>query len=101
MDIDVEKTERAEADLDRFINARSRQKNEANTEEELWRASERRVREKRRRENRQEWLDFYERMNRLHLGLAAEHADRRSRLMLEGGYEPDDAPEERGGADVS
>ncbi len=92
MDMDVEKTERAEADLDRFINARSRQKNEANTEEELWRASERRVREKRRRENRQEWIDYYGSMHRVHLGIAEGHARRRAQLMAEAGYEPEDEP---------
>jgi hypothetical protein len=90
---DVAAAERAERDLDAFINRRSRAKEKANAEEEMWRASERRVREKRRQLNRQAWLDFYEHMNRLHLGLAAEHADKRSRLMLEGGYEPDEAPD--------
>lgn len=92
--MDVDKIESVEASLDAFINARSKAKEKVNAEEDLWRASERRVREKRRQANRQAWLDFYEHMNRLHLGLAAEHADKRSRLMLEGGYEPDDEPPE-------
>lgn len=81
--MDVDKIEAVEKALDEFINARSRQKKEANAEEELWRASERRVREKRRRANRQAWIDHHGYMNRLHLGLANEHADKRSRLMLE------------------
>jgi hypothetical protein len=74
-------------DLDRARDQAARE--EENAEEELWRASERRVREKRRRANRQAWIDHHGHMNLLHLGLAAEHADKRSRLMLEGGYEPD------------
>jgi hypothetical protein len=98
---DVDKIEAVEASLDAFINSRSKAKEKANAEEELWRASERRVREKRRRSNRQAWIDHYGHMNVLHRSLAAEHADKRSRLMLESGYEPDDGPEERGVADVS
>jgi hypothetical protein len=76
MHIDVDKTEVAEKSLDAFINSRSKAKEKANAEEESWRASDRRVRERRRRENRQGWLDFYEHMSRLHLGLAAEHANK-------------------------
>ncbi len=89
---DVEKAERVEAELDAFVLKRSASQEKANKLEEAWAASERRVRAKRREQNRQAWLDFYERMNRLHLGLAAEHADRRSRLLAEGGYEPGESP---------
>ncbi len=98
---DVDATERAERDLDAFINRRSRAKDKANTEEELWRASERRVREKRRRVNRQEWIDYYGSMHRVHLGIAEGHARRRAQLMAEAGYELGDGLEERGGAAVS
>jgi hypothetical protein len=93
MDLDVEAVGRAEASIDAFINSRSKAKERANEEEALWKASERRVQQKRREANRQEWLRFYERMNHLHLGLAAEHADRRSRLLAECGYEPDEGPD--------
>jgi hypothetical protein len=80
---DVEAAERGEKSLDEFINRRSKQKKRANQEEELWRSSERRVREKRRRENQEAWIVHHGRMHLLYLELAAEHADRRSRLMLE------------------
>jgi hypothetical protein len=80
---DVESAEKAEKSIDEFINKRARDKAEANKEEEKWRAAVRRVREKRRRENRRLWIDHHGHMNLLHLGLAAEHADKRSRLMLE------------------
>jgi hypothetical protein len=89
---DVEAVEAAEASLDAFINKRARDKEKANEEEELWKASTRLVNEKRRRANRMAWIDYYGHMHRLHLSLAAENADKRSRLMLEGGYEPEEAP---------
>ena len=77
------KVEQAEQSLDSFINSRSRDKAKANEKEELWRASERRVQEKRRRENRQGWISFHGHMQSLHQGLAEEHASRRSRLLAE------------------
>ncbi len=89
---DVEAAERAEKSIDEFITRRARNKAEANEEEAELRAVARRIRDKRRRENRMAWIDYYEHMNRLHLSLAADHADRRSRLMLEGGYEPEESP---------
>jgi hypothetical protein len=81
--LDPVAAERAEKSIDEFINARSKAKEKANEEEALWRASERRVQERRRQANRQSWLAYYEHMSRLHTGLAAEHADRRSRLLAE------------------
>jgi hypothetical protein len=87
---DVAAIEKAERDLDAFINRHSRAKDKANAEEELWRASERRVWEKRRRANRQEWIDYYGSMHRVHLGIAEGHARRRAQLMAEGGYEPEE-----------
>ncbi len=88
--MDYEAVEAVEAQLDQFIEKRARESAEQRRVEAEWAISERRHRERRREANRQAWIDFYGHMNRLHLGLAAEHADRRSRLMLEGGHEPDD-----------
>jgi hypothetical protein len=88
---DVEAAEKAEAQIDQFISKRSRDKQEANRVEAAWAESECRVREKRRHANRLEWIDHYGKMNLLHLGLAAEHADKRSRLLLE--TKPDQGPE--------
>ncbi len=90
---DVEAAERVEAELDAFVLKRSREREEANAVEAAWAESERRVREKRRQANRKAWIDYFGHMNRLYLSLAADHADRRSRLMAESGYEPDDRPE--------
>ncbi len=89
---DVAAAERAEKSIDEFINKRARNKAEANKEEEELRAVARRIRDKRRRANRLEWIAHHGKMNLLHLGLAAEHADKRSRLMLEGGYEREESP---------
>ena len=87
--LDCEAAEAAERQIDQFIEKRAKDREEANQEEELWRASERRVREKRREENRELWIAFHGRQHRAFLDLAAHHADKRSRLLLEGGYDPD------------
>jgi hypothetical protein len=88
---DVQAAEKAEAQIDQFISKRAREKREANAVEAAWTESERRVREKRRQTNRQAWIDHYAHMHRLHLSLAAEHADKRSRVLLE--TKPDQGPE--------
>jgi hypothetical protein len=90
---DVEAAERAEKSIDEFINKRARDKAEANKEEEELRAVARRIREKRRRDNRKLWIDHHGVMNALHTGLALEHANKRARLLAESGYEPEDGPE--------
>jgi hypothetical protein len=90
---DVDAVEAAEASIDQFISKRAREKADADRVEAAWVESARRHRARRRERNRQEWLGFYEHMNRLHLGLAAEHADRRSRLLAECEYETDEAPD--------
>jgi hypothetical protein len=98
VEFDVVAAEQAEKSIDVFIerraSARSKGKSEANRLEEFWAASARFANAQRRRENLIAWIDYFGHMHRLHLRIAAEHADRRSRLMLEAGYEP----EEREGA---
>ena len=92
---DAAAAEKAEKSIDAFINSRSKTKARANEEEELWRASERRVQERRRRENREGWISFYGRMQAIHQGLAEEHASRRARLLAEDyhGTDPGRDPE--------
>ncbi len=90
--MDYEEVERVEAELDNFISKRSREREEANRTEAAWAESTRRVNEKRRRSNRMAWIDYFGHMNRLHLSLAADHADKRGRLMAEAGYEPEESP---------
>jgi hypothetical protein len=80
----VEAIERAEKSIDEFIIKRSRKRDERQERLEAeWAASDRRLRRERRRQLREEWAQFHMTMNRLHQGLADEHAARRSRLMLE------------------
>src|SRR4051812_34878742 len=67
--VDVDRIEAAEKSIDAFINSQSKAKTRANEEADLWKASERRVQEIRRRENREAWLEYYEMMNQLHLGI--------------------------------
>jgi len=90
---DVDTLEKAEAQIDAFIDKRAKERADANNLEEFWAEQDRRIREKRRPANRRAWIAHHGRMNLLHLGLAAEHADKRSRLMLEGGYEVDETPD--------
>jgi hypothetical protein len=90
MDLDVVATEKAEKSIDEFIDKRARDKAAANKEEEAWKASTRLVNEKRREANRRRWIEYHGDMHQLHLGIATEHADKRSRLMAEGEYEPEE-----------
>jgi hypothetical protein len=92
MDIDVDAIDRVEAELDAFIEKRAREKANANRVDEFWDEQDRRHRERQREENRRDWCDFHRQMQTLHLGLAAEHASRRSRLLAESGYELDETP---------
>lgn len=87
---DVEAAEKAEKSIDEFINKRARDKAAANKEEQEQQAAARRVRDKRRRENRQLWIAHHGHMHLLHTGLAAEHASKRARLLLEA--EPGESP---------
>ena len=81
--MDYEAIEAVEQQLDQFLEKRARESEKQRRIEAAWAESTRRVNEKRRRTNRQAWVDHHGHMNRLHLGLAAEHADKRSRLLLE------------------
>jgi hypothetical protein len=86
----VAAVEAAEASIDQFIEKRARDKAAANKEEEAWAASERKVRAKRREENRIAWIDYFGRMHHAHLGIAEDHARRRAQLLAERGYEPEE-----------
>lgn len=81
--LEAEHVERVEAELDQFIEKRARESKDANQLEELWAVTEREVREKRRREHRDQWLGFHDHMRALHSSLAAEHARKAAALQLE------------------
>ena len=77
--------ERAEKSLDEFINSRSKAKDKANTEADLWRISEIKHRERCREERRLAWycfhLDQAERLRRTMSALVAEHEAAAAKLQ--------------------
>jgi hypothetical protein len=78
--VDVE-TASAAASLDALIEKRSRQRDEANSIEEMWAASERKHKARVRQEHRELWIDYYRRMAESHALLSAEH-QRRARALM-------------------
>ena len=82
--LDPVATERAEKSIDEFINARSKAREKANNEEEAWKEFTRRVNEKRRRENRTAWVEYYRQLALSHHVLAALNAERASALEEQG-----------------
>jgi hypothetical protein len=79
---DVEAVERAEAELDNFINKRACEREKANEQEEFWADQERQHRERRREENRVAWYSYERHLERVHMGLAAEHRARAEQLEV-------------------
>jgi hypothetical protein len=81
--MDVASIEAAETELDAYsIERRSRQSSEQRRVEELWAISERRHRDRTRRENRAAWYAHHMSMCDLHRGLAGEH-ERKALKLLE------------------
>ncbi len=76
--------ERVEAELERFIEKRSRDRTKENALEEAWVASERRHLQKRREENAALWRSFHlgqaERLEQTAAALAASHRQRAAEL---------------------
>jgi len=81
---DVEAGERVEAELEHFIEKRSRDRTKENALEEAWVASERRHLQKRREENAALWCSFHlsqaERLEGTAAVLAASHRQRAAEL---------------------
>ena len=81
---DTDAIERIESELDTFIEKRAREARDAAQVEELWKASERRHRERQREENRELWRCYYldqaERLERTAAELAASHRARAEAL---------------------
>ena len=79
--------ERAEKSPDEFINSRSKAKDKANAEADLWRISEIKHRERRREEHRLAWycfhLDQAERLRRTMSALVEKHEAAAARLLEE------------------
>lgn len=84
---EAEKTEALEAEIDRLIERRARERDDANHIEELWRESARKVNGQRRRENAALWYGYHmdqaERIERVASQIAATHRERAEELMSE------------------
>jgi hypothetical protein len=77
--VDIVRAELIEAELNRFIAARSR-KRDPDKEHELWEESVRRYNARRREENRQAWCDYFARLAGS-LRARAEEYDQRAALL--------------------
>ena len=80
MDFDVTA---AEAQLDRLVEDRAREREQANYEAAAWRESVRKYNFARLRERRLEWIAYHRRQAALFEGLAAEHRAAMGRLIDE------------------
>lgn len=80
-------TDAAEESLNRLIERRAEEREEANREATAWRASEVRFRARRESEIRSQWVRYYRRQAVLFRSLAAENEARALRLIsgAEGG----------------
>jgi hypothetical protein len=85
---DLEDLEKAEQQIDQFIERRARERAHANKEEEFWVEQERRRRERRHEENRLAWHSYHlgqaERIERTAADLAASHRSKAEALTDEG-----------------
>ena len=61
-----------------------KEESKANELEEMWKRSERRHRERLKRENRAAWYSFHMHLADNHTALAAEHRDKAASLLGEG-----------------
>lgn len=83
---DVEAGETVEKELDAFIERRARDTRKTGKDEaleEMWRASEQRDRERRRRKNRALWYEFHVRLADAHAAISREHEERALALLEE------------------
>ncbi len=83
--MEAEKTEALEAEIDRIIERRAREHNDANRTEELWRKSSRVHNARRRRANGAAWREHHLRMQEVHARLAEEHENAALSLLQAGG----------------
>jgi len=73
--------ERAEAQLNRLVEDRARELEQANREREAWTASVRKYNLSRARERRQEWCEYHRRMVATFESLAESHREQLGRLI--------------------
>jgi hypothetical protein len=82
---DISRGEMVEAELDAFIERRSRKgETDPDEREDLWAESVARFHERSEAEMRNRWVDFHQNMHRLHSTLAAEHEAKAEKLLGNG-----------------
>jgi hypothetical protein len=69
--------------LSGFHAAMLRQAKDEPTIQELWREQDERQQHKRQQSLREQWAEYHGQMHLVHQRLANQHAERRSRLLLE------------------
>lgn len=74
--LDVEALEKAESQIDQFIEKRSREREEANRVEAAWAESALRHRRKMRLANGHAWVEYFEQLALCHERRADEYRDR-------------------------
>jgi hypothetical protein len=79
-DVDIEKGEAVEKDLDEFITRRASQE-KATKREAAYQETVRKYHSKRREANRQRWIEYYLRMQESHRQLSNEYAEKAAVLM--------------------
>jgi hypothetical protein len=81
---DVAHTYAVEAEITRMIERRSRKGDvDADDREELWMESVRRFHERRREQNRWEWVRYFDRMAQSHAKLSKDYRERAELLCEE------------------
>ncbi len=78
---EAERTEKLEAEIDRIIERRARERNDANHIEALWKSSAGRHNEQRRRENGAAWYAHHVALSDVHRRLAEEHEAEALKLL--------------------
>ncbi len=74
---------RAERDLDNLIERRAREASKQQALEDLWAASVARDRERKRRENRAAWHEFYSRLSSAHARISEAYEAKAEALLEE------------------
>ena len=75
--------DRANGEIDKFIDKRAQQRKEARDAEQVWKKSVRDYHAKQRETNRQAWIEHYLAMSESHQKLADEYEDKAIKLHKE------------------
>lgn len=82
--MDAARTEAIESEIDRIIERRAREREDASRVEELWKDSTRVHNERRRRENGAAWYDYHMTLSYIHRQLSEEHEAEALKLLETG-----------------